>query len=187
MRLVPLILLGLLVAACNQGPEVDLKNVTPAEVAKAMNESGATRAMIEPGQWSSTVQVLEMDTSSLPPEMAATIRAETGKPRTVEACLTADQVDHPERMLGQVPPGCRYDHYRMGGGKIDGKMRCPTPIGDQTMAIAGTYGKDRYSLTIDNRGPKAPDAAPGKPVAGVMNSKMKLDARRLGDCAAAPK
>ena len=37
-------------AACDQ-PDVDLTNATPAEVAKAMKDSGVTRSMVRPGKW----------------------------------------------------------------------------------------------------------------------------------------
>ena len=168
----------LALAACDRGAEVDLKNATPAEVAKAMKDSGASRAMVSPGKWSSTVSIIDMDTSQLPPEMADKIKAEIGRPRTVEACLTAEEVDHPERMLGQVPASCRYDHYRMSGGKIDGKMRCSEPGGAQEMTVQGSYGKDQYSLVIGNKS----SPAAGAPILAGANSKMKVESHRLGDC-----
>ena len=61
-------------AACDRGPEVDLTNATPAEVAKAMKDSGATRTMVRPGKWSSTVAVLEMNSPGMPPEMQAMMK-----------------------------------------------------------------------------------------------------------------
>jgi len=142
MRLATCLLLAsaaLGLAACNKGPSVDLKNVTPAEVAKAMAKSGANRAMVRPGKWSSTVSIAEMDTSQFPPDIAARVNAEIGKPRTVEACMTAEEIDHPERMLAQVPAGCRYDHYKMAGGEIDGKLRCSGAAGEQEMTVQRTY------------------------------------------------
>ena len=104
-------------AACNRGPSVDLKNATPAEVAKAMKDSGADRLLVRPGNWSSTVTIVALDTAQLPPEVAAAINAQIGKPRTVEACLTEDQVAHPERLLARVPAGCRYETYKMSAGR----------------------------------------------------------------------
>ena len=99
MRLVPLALVATTaygLAACDKGPQVDLTNATPAEVAKAIKDSGATRTMVRPGKWSSTVAILEMNSPGMPPEMQAAMKARIGEPRTVEACLTADQVDNPE-------------------------------------------------------------------------------------------
>ena len=52
MRIFSLALLAttaLGLAACDKGPQVDLTNATPAEVAKAMKDSGATRTMVRPG------------------------------------------------------------------------------------------------------------------------------------------
>jgi hypothetical protein len=168
-------------AACDSGPEVDLTNASPAEVAKAMKDSGATRSMVRPGKWSSTVAVVEMDSPAMPPEIQAQMKARLGQPRTVEACLTADQVDNPERMIGNVPASCKYDRYTMGEGKMNGTMRCEHQGMVQQMTVAGTYSNDRYSLTIDNKTSVAQGAVPGQP-AGAMSMKMKVDSRRLGEC-----
>lgn len=184
MRLVPLAFLATAtigLAACDRGPEVDLTNATPAEVAKAMKESGATRVMVSPGKWSSTVAVLEMNNPGMPAEMQAMMKQRIGQPQTVEACLTAEQVDNPERMLGQIPASCRYDRYTMGDGKMDGKLRCETNGMKQEMSVAGTYSKDQYSITIDNKTTMPAGAVPGGQ-AGTMSMKMKVDSKRLGDC-----
>lgn len=169
-------------AACNKGPSVDLKNATPAEVSKAMKDSGANRALVRPGKWSSTVSIAAIDTSQLPPEIAAKINAEIGKPRTIEACLTPEQVDHPERMLAQVPTGCRYEYYTMGGGEIDGHMICSGAGGNQDMTVKGTYGKDQYAMTVANKS----SASPGGSIIGNASSTMKVSSHRLGDCDAKP-
>ncbi len=185
MRLATLTLLATAtigLAACNKGPSVDVANATPAEVAKAMKDSGATRAMVRPGKWSSTVSIAAMDTSQLPPELAAKINAEVGKPRTVEACLTTEEVDHPERMLAQVPASCRYEYYKMSGGKIDGKMRCSGAGANQEMTVQGTYGKDQYSMTIGNKS----SAADGAPALAGPSSTMKVESHRIGECDAKP-
>lgn len=163
------------------GPEVDLTNATPAEVAKAIKDSGATRTMVRPGKWSSTVAVLEMNSPGMPPEIQQKMQATLGQPRTVEACLTADQVDNPERMIGAVPASCRYQRYTMGNGKMDGKMRCETNGMVQEMSVAGTYSDDQYSLTIDNKTTVPANAVAGQP-AGNLAMKMKVDSRRLGEC-----
>ena len=184
MRFVSLTLIAtaaLALAACDKGPQVDLTNATPAEVAKAMKDSGATRTMVRPGKWSSTVAILEMNSPGMPPEMQQKMKAEIGQPRTVEACLTADQVDNPERMIGAVPASCRYDRYTMGNGKMNGKMRCETNGMVQEMTVAGTYSDDQYSLTIDNKTSAPAGMVAGQP-AGVMSMKMKVDSRRLGEC-----
>lgn len=184
MRLVALALIAtatLGLAACDTGPEVDLTNATPAEVAKAMKDSGATRTMVRPGKWSSTVAILEMNSPGMPPEMQQKMKETLSQPRTVEACLTPDQVDNPERMIGAVPASCRYDRYTMGNGKMNGKMRCEHNGMIQEMTVAGTYSDDSYSLTIDNKTTAPAGAVVGQP-AGAMSMKMKVDSRRLGEC-----
>jgi hypothetical protein len=164
-------------SACNRGPSVDVKNATPAEVAEAVKHSGATRAMVRPGKWSSTVQILSIDSPGMPPEVAARMKDSIGKARTVEACLTAEQVDHPERMISHVPPSCRYDHYVMSGGKIDGKLRCASNGAIQEMSLAGTYSPDQYQITMDNRTSAGPGAGDAR-----MAMKMHIESHRIGEC-----
>lgn len=182
MRLILLAASGLMLAACDREPEVNLTNATPAEVAKAMKDSGATRSMVRPGKWSSTVTVLEMNSPNMPPEMQAMMKERIGRPQTVEACLTADQVDNPERMLGQIPASCKYDRYVMGKGKMDGKLRCEMNGMTQEMSVAGTYSDDQYSLTIDNKTSLPPGATPVAGQPASMSMKMKVDSKRLGEC-----
>ncbi len=184
MRFVPFALLAtaaLGIAACDTGPEVDLTNATPAEVAKAMKDSGATRSMVRPGKWSSSVSILEMNSPGMPPEMQAQMKQQLGQPRTVEACLTADQVDNPERMIGNIPATCKYDRYTMGNGKMNGTMRCEQNGMVQQMTVAGTYSDDQYSLVIDNKSTASQAAVAGQPAAN-MSMKMKVDSRRIGEC-----
>ena len=184
MRFIALALIAttaLGLAACDQGPEIDLTNATPAEVAKAMKENGTTRSMVRPGKWSSTVAILEMTSPGIPPEMQAEMKSKLGQPRTVEACLTAEQVDNPERMLGNVPASCKYDRYTMGRGKMNGTMRCDVNGMVQQMTVAGTYKDDSYSLTLDNKTSVPAGAVAGQP-AGATSIKMKIDSRRLGEC-----
>ena len=49
---------------------------------------------------------------------------------------------------------CRYDHFTMGGGKIDAAMHCGGKDGEsQVMQMAGTYSPDSYQMqTIDEHG-----------------------------------
>lgn len=169
---------ALALAACDSSPSVDVKDATPAEVAEAVKKSGATRVMVRPGKWQSSVAVLEMSNPDMPPEMATRMQAEMGKPRTAEACLTADQVDHPERMIGQIPDSCRYDHYVMSDGKVDGKMRCESRGMIQEMTVAGTYRPDSYQMTMVSRTRPAPGGPPG----AEMTMKMRVDSKRIGEC-----
>ena len=172
-------ILGL--AACNQGPSIDLKNATAAEVAKAMKDNGADKLLGRPGKWSSTVKIAAIDTSKLPPQVAAGINAQIGQPRTIEACLTPEQTDHPERMLANVPSGCRYEHYKMGGGAIDGRMVCPDSGPTREMIIRGTYGKDQFAMTVETKAGQS-----SAPTLAALNTTMKIESHRVGDCDAKP-
>lgn len=169
-------------AACNKGPSIDLKNATPAEVSKAMLDSGANRDLVRPGKWSSSVTIASVDTSQLPPDLAAKVNAQVNLPRVVEACITQAEVDHPERNLTQGAGNCRYEHYKMAGGEIDGHMTCSGPGGSQDMTIQGSYGHDQYKMTIATKtsGPAGNAALSG------VGTTMKVESHRLADCDARP-
>ena len=65
-----------------------------------------------------------------------------------EYCVTPEEAKRPGggflRRQGQR--NCRYDHFTMGGGKIDAAMRCERPgIGARmTMEMDGDYSPDHY-------------------------------------------
>ena len=46
-----------------------------------------------------------------------------------EHCLTPEDAKQPkeEILRRQGQRNCRYDHFTMGGGKIDAAMRCERP------------------------------------------------------------
>ena len=47
---------------------------------------------------------------------------------------------------------CRYDHFTMGGGKIDAMMHCGKEGHGQTMRMAGTYSSDELPDADGDRG-----------------------------------
>lgn len=184
MRLVTFALLATAAlgsTACHRGPSVDLKNATPADVSKAIKAGGAGLALVRPGKWSSTVTIAAIDTARLSPIAAAGLNAQVGKPHTTEACITPELVNNPERMLARVPANCRYEHYRMGGGQLDGHLVCSGGGGayGQDMTVKGTYGNDQYGMTIATITKAGPEEAA---FLSSLSSTMKISAHRLGDC-----
>jgi len=68
---------------------------------------------------------------------------------------------------------CRYDHFNMGGGKIDAVMKCTEEGMAQTMTMAGTYSPDTYQMTMAMKSEGGAAAASG------MSMKMRVDAKRV--------
>lgn len=170
---------ALALGACNKSPKVDAKNATPAEVAQQVRESGADQSMVRPGLWESKVTVEKFEVPGMPPEMASrmkTMMAEN-QPHNFQTCLTAEDVKRPkEDFFAGKNNECRYDHFTMGGGKIDAAMHCGK---GQAMQMAGTYSPDSYQMqtSMTASGDKGDEP-------GGMRMQMRVEAHRVGECSA---
>ena len=171
-----------LLAACDSGPDVDMTNASVAEVANQVRESDsgltAGDGFIRAGLWSTKVTLAEVDIPGMPPEfkqrMAETM-SRTGETRT---CLSAADVKKPkEDFFAGDARNCRYDHFRMGGGKIDARMRCQAEGMSQLMEMSGSYSPDSYKMSMTTRA-----EGPQTEQVGAMTMKMNVESTRVGDC-----
>jgi hypothetical protein len=166
-------------SACGKEPEVNVRNASVEEVADQVAEASREGLMMRPGQWTSKATIEEVTIPGMPPEVAARMKKMVveNQPEAFESCLTAEQARKPkEDFFAGAADGCRYDHFKMGGGKIDAKMQCGRKGATQTMEMAGTYSPDSYSMTMrmgqaDIEGP-----------AEAVKMRMRVDARRTGEC-----
>jgi hypothetical protein len=167
-------------AACNSDPQVDAKNASVAEVAEKVRKSGAGEAFVRPGLWESKITIEQLDLPGMPPEMAGKMKQmmAQNQPQAIKNCLTPEDVKKPkEDFFAGQNKGCRYDRFTMGGGKIDAVMRCGGEQGAQVMEMAGTYSPDAYRMQMSN---KVEAAAKG--AQGAMAMRLRIDARRVGEC-----
>lgn len=162
-----------LLGAC-QGGKVEEKNASVAEVANAVAASG-TDLKFNPGRWESTVRVIEVAMPGMPAGMAEQMKAGMGKERKIATCLTKEQAAKPSAdFFNRDSKQCTYDHFTLGGGKIDSKMTCAAAGGARaTVKMAGTYSPDRYAMdmTSDIPGPN-----------GRMTMRMTVAAVHVGAC-----
>jgi predicted small lipoprotein YifL len=166
----------LALAACGQKGEVDLKKASVTEVADKMRESGVAATSLKPGMWEATVK---LDSIAAPgmPEVQQQMQANAGQARTITECLTAETAKKPfDRFIVGVADDCSYEHFTMGGGRIDNKLVCSNAQSQRTIATQGTYDKERYSLKINSE-------TTGGPIPKTVMA-MSLDARRTGACPA---
>ena len=167
-------------AACKKSGEVDAKNATASEVAKKVQEAGADGTFVNPGLWESKVTIDEMTMPGMPAGAAAQMKGLTGQVQTHKSCLTPDEVKRPkEGFFTGDDKNCRYDHFTMGGGKIDAQMTCQArEKGDAVMkmTMAGTYSGDSYHMEMG----MSSDA--GDTLGKGMAMKMRVDAQRVGQC-----
>lgn len=168
-------------SACNKGPKVDLHNATGNEVAQAVKQSGVMSGdtMVEPGLWQSKVTIQEMNIPGLPAEYAAKMKqtmAERSQ-ETSKHCLTQADVKKPKAdFFGSQDKSCKYQHFSMGGGKIDIQMACDREGSTMKMNMTGTYTPTSYAMDMAS-------TASGGAQEG-MSMKMHVASNRVGECTA---
>jgi hypothetical protein len=175
-----LIACALTMGACNKSPEVKARNATPAEVAEQVRASGGDQSLIHPGLWESKVTIEKLEMPGMPPEMAGRMKTmmAQNQEHDFKSCVTAEDVKKPkEDFFAGKNNECRYDHFTMGGGKIDAEMHCGK---GQIMKMAGTYSPDSYQMQTSmiaaaDKGDEGP---------GGMNMQMRIESKRVGECSA---
>ena len=116
---------------------------------------------------------------NLPPQVREQMQGMLKGQQSYQSCLAPDQAGRPdERFFAGGDSQCRYQHFRMGDGKIDAKMQCKEGAATQVMDLDGTYSPDRYQLRMATT-----TELPGGPSEG-MTMRMRVDAKRVGECGA---
>jgi hypothetical protein len=173
-----LIACGVALASCNKGPEVNLKNATGNQVTQAVRQSGVMNGgqMVEPGLWESKVTVQEMNIPGLPPEYADKMKQQMASHQVQNSkhCITPDEVKKPKEDFFGANKSCKYDHFTMGGGKIDIAMVCHEEDTTENINGSGSYTPTSYSIetSVSETGGHE----------NGMSMKMHVDANRVGEC-----
>lgn len=166
-------------SACNKGPEVNVHNATANQVGEAVKQSGVMNGgqMVEPGLWESKVTVQEMNIPGMPAQYADKMKQQMAQhqQQSSKHCITAEEVKKPKADFFSGNDSCKYDHFTMGGGKIDIAMVCKEQGSTQTMNATGTYTPTTYSLDMSSSGTGGEEGQ-------NMSMKMHVDASRVGEC-----
>ena len=165
-------------SACNKGPAVELHNATGNEVAKAVVQSGMMSGdtMVRPGLWQSKTVVEEMTMPGIPAQYAAQMKQSIAQHRneTSSHCIKPEDVKKPKEDFFGADKSCKYDHFTMGGGKIDVAMVCHQEESTQKMNVSGSYTPTSYSLDTSMTGSGGQENG--------MSMKMHVDSQRVGEC-----
>ena len=167
-------------AACNSSPTVEAKNASVAEVAAKVDKAGGADEFISPGKWQTKAIIEELSAPDMPKGFADNMMATMAKRPATETCMTQADVKKPNADFFAGNKNCRYDHFKMGGGVIDAKMRCSSGGHTQLMPLAGDYKPDEYHMAMTtemDRGTSAPAGGMGS-----MTMKMRVDGKRVGEC-----
>jgi hypothetical protein len=164
-------------AACGSKTAVNEKNASVEEVANKVREVSKAEGTIRPGQWQSKMTIDEMNMPGMPPDAQAQMKKMFAQSRVTENCVTPEQARQPTPKMFAGNDQCRYDHFTMGDGKIDAAMHCNQQGTTQTMTMAGTYGPEAYSMNMTSKTEGGPSGEP-------MSMKMRVEAKRIGECPA---
>ena len=114
----------------------------------------------------------------MPAEIAGHMKGIEGRIETQQNCLTPEEAKRPkEDFFTGDNKNCRYDRFNMSGGKIDAVMECSESGTVHTMTMQGNYTPDTYNMQMAMQ-------RSGVSEAGEMTMKMRVDARRVGQCTA---
>ena len=165
--------------ACNKGPTVELHNATGNQVAKAVASAGVMNSdtMVQPGLWESKTTIQEMNIPGIPAQYAAQAKASMAARRNESSkhCIKPEDVKKPKEDFFGADKSCKYDHFIMGGGKIDVAMVCHEEESTNKMSITGSYTPTSYSIDTAMTGSGGHEGA-------GMSMKAHVDANRVGAC-----
>ena len=176
-RTILLLATMLQLAACNNDPEVSARNASVAEVADKVADAGGSGTFIRPGKWQSKATFEEFNVPGAPPSAGAMLQTMNERAEASEHCLTPEEAKRPkEDFFADAGKNCRYERFNMGNGKIDAVMKCSDEGAAQTMTMVGTYGPNDYQMKM------AMKSEGGAGPASGMSMKMRVEAKRIGEC-----
>nr|WP_294850458.1 DUF3617 domain-containing protein [uncultured Sphingomonas sp.] len=176
MKIVICALSLLALAACNKEPSVKIDNASAEEVAKQLKESGVAETLMTPGQWEYTMTIMDLSAPGMPTNAVEQMKRMMGHNRVVDKCVTEADVKKVDAAMGEIPKHCTYDHYEIGGGKIDGAMTCSNAGVTQKTRMSGSYTSESSDVTAtsETSGASGP--------MGNMTVTMNMKGKRIGAC-----
>lgn len=165
--------LVLVLAACGDSAE---EVSDTGEMAEALAD-GPTP---QPGQYTTTTEVLEFNIPGLSPEMRDMMQSALaeGAQEGSSYCLTAaDTANSREEMIRNMTESdCTVQRFDMAGGNIDAALSCPAGgeglTGDVT--LNGTMTDTGADMTMSFK-TQVPDT-------GEATIRMRMVTNRVGDC-----
>lgn len=167
---------AVVLAACGgsdeSAPEGEL---TAADVAA----EAATAVKPQPGQYTSTVELLEFDVPGLTADMKAQMKtmAEGGLAEGNSFCMTQADAD-PKKMLENIAESeCTFSQFDVNGGTVKADMVCKGEGEGGAQArvqMDGNMTADSSVMTMT--------MAQSMGNMGEVNMKMRVTSKRTGEC-----
>lgn len=183
--LLPLVML----AACDSGASVSATNASVEEVAKKVEAARLDETFFRAGKWTVKGQVDDVQVPGMPPELAAQMKQRGRDMPGTESCVTEADAKKPAADFFTGNKSCKYDHFTMGGGKIDARMRCGAGGGTQLTTMTGTYGAETYRMALTTAMENPAQGGASEMAQGMagMTMKLSVEGKRIGDCDPASK
>ncbi len=173
----------LLLAACDSGPTVSATNASVAEVAAKVDAARLDETFFRAGKWTVKGQIDDIKVPGMPPELAAQMKARGQAMPGTQSCISEADAKKPAADFFTGNKSCKYDHFTMGDGKIDARMRCGIGGGTQLTTMTGTYGPETYRMAMTTA-MEAPAQGSASGMQG-MTMKLSVEGKRIGECTTA--
>lgn len=165
----------LLLTACGETEE-------QAEVPVEEIAERAEALRLAPGQWETTVEILDVEMEGMPEGMPnGMMKNMVGTTTTMKSCITPEQAAMPSAdfLAAQKEANCSYSSFDMSGGLLRAAMTCAGTDrpGELKLNMTGKYSAKSYEMNQEMR---MADFQPGM----TMAMKSKVTARHVGDCPA---
>jgi len=150
----------------------------------APSGGGGGGDFIQPGEWETKVESMEVDAPGMPQGVKDMMADAMGSMKTtIRDCVTPEEAKRPNADLfaGKDKGNCTSSDFSMSGGRMRGTISCPAgdgQPGSMTMVMDGQFSPQSYTVNQN----MTTDAGGSK-----MTIKARVSGRRLGECTAATK
>lgn len=178
-----ILLLVLMLAACGSDDRVVATNASVAEVAAKVQAAKLDEDRFRAGKWAISGRIDDIQMPGMPASVAAQIKRQGTMMDGVTSCVTEADAKKPAADFFTGNKSCRYDHFAMGQGKIDARMRCGSGEMVQLTTLTGTYGPEIYRMAMTTA-MENPSRGTAHGMEG-MTMKLSVEGKRIGACDAA--
>ena len=137
-----------------------------------------------PGQYQTTVKVLNFEIPGVPKEQAEQFKAMfSGAGQASGFCLTKaeSEAGYKDFTKKLAQGDCTYDRFEASGGTLDAKLTCKT--GKDMTAVIEMTGKMTAESSDMHMKMEQTGAGP-LAAKGAVKMDMEMSSKRVGDCAA---
>lgn len=148
--------------------------ITTAEARAAVEAAGADLKP-EPGQYETTMNLVEVNIPGAPPQVAQMMGQAMN--RTGEFCLTPEQAERgfEDTIKEGQSEACTIETFTIEGNQVDMAMSCNQGgMGQMAVTMSGEVGATQSDLTMKMNG--------SIPQMGDVEMELSFQQKRIGDC-----